>query len=60
MSGESVCMWLPEKYILPNTSEYVQGVEVAYGYTGEIPNGFEMITLPPAKYLMFQGEPFEE
>lgn len=60
ISGEPVCMWLPKKYILPNTSEYVQGVEVACGYTGEIPNGFEMIPLPAAKYLMFQGEPFEE
>lgn len=60
ISGEPVCMWLPKKYILPNTSEYVQGVEVACDYTGKIPNGFEMIPLPAAKYLMFQGEPFQE
>ena len=28
--------------------------------TGSVPDGFEVITLPAAKYLMFQGEPFEE
>ena len=60
ISGEPVCLWLPKKYVLPNTSEYVQGVEVPYGYKGEIPDGFDVITLPAAKYLMFQGEPFAE
>ena len=60
MSGEPVCLWLPEKYILPNTSKYVQGVEVSCDYHGEIPSGFDVITLPAAKYLMFQGEPFAE
>lgn len=60
ISGEPVCLWLPQKYILPNTSEYVQGVEVPIDYIGEIPAGFDTIILPPAKYLMFQGEPYAE
>ncbi len=60
ISGEPVCLWLPPKYIKPNTSEYVQGVEVPMDYSGEIPEGFEVITLPACSYLMFQGEPFEE
>ena len=60
ISGEPVCLWLPERYIRPGTSEYVQGVEVALDYVGEIPEGFEVIELPAARYLMFQGEPFEE
>lgn len=60
ISGEPVCMWLPEKYRTPGTSEYVQGVEVSTDYNGEIPEGFEVLELPAAKYLMFQGEPFEE
>lgn len=60
ISGEPVCLWLTEKYRLPNTSEYVQGVEVPINYEGEIPEGFDVIELPKAKYLMFQGEPFEE
>lgn len=58
--GEPVCLWLPEKYILPNTSKYVQGVEVDENYSGSIPNGYDIITLPECEYLMFQGEPFEE
>ena len=28
LCGEPVSMWLPEKYKKPNTSTYVQGVEV--------------------------------
>ena len=58
--GEPVCLWLPQKYIAEGTSEYVQGVEVAMDYSGEIPEGFDVIELPKSKYIMFQGEPFEE
>ena len=60
ISGEPVCLWLPPAYIRPGTSEYVQGVEVEPDYAGEIPEGFEVIDLPAARYLMFQGEPFAE
>ena len=60
LCGEPVCLWLPEKYIAPNTSEYVQGVEVDMDFTGDIPHGFDVITLPACEYLMFQGEPFRE
>lgn len=60
LSGEPVCLWLPKEYIKPGTSEYVQGVEVDMNYAGNIPDGFDVIELPAAKYLMFQGEPFKE
>ena len=60
IDGEPVCLWLPQKYIKENTSTYVQGVEVAIDYNGVIPDGFEIVELPACKYLMFQGEPFEE
>ena len=60
ISGEPVCLWLPKKYIRTGTSEYVQGVEVAIDYSGEVPDGFDVIELPKCKYIMFQGEPFEE
>ena len=33
---------------------------MAADYKGKIPQGFDVIELPAAKYLMFQGEPFEE
>lgn len=58
--SEPVCLWLPEKYRKPNTSEYVQGTEVPMDFDGEIPKGFDIITLPKAKFLMFQSEPFPE
>ena len=60
ISGEPVCLWLPKKHIKEGTSEYVQGVEVACDYDGIIPEGFDIIELPAAQYLMFQGEPFLE
>ena len=60
ISGEPVCLWLPQEYILTGTSEYVQGVEVATDYSGKIPDGFDTIKLPRCKYLMFRSEPFAE
>lgn len=60
LSGEPVCLWLPEKFKKPNTSTYVQGVEVEKNYMGIVPEGFDVITLPEADYLMFQGQPFCE
>lgn len=60
LCGEPVCLWLPEPYKKPNTSTYVQGVEAETDYTGIIPEGFDVIHLPEAEYLMFQGQPFRE
>lgn len=60
LCGEPVCLWLPKEYIKPGTSLYVQGVEVPEDYSGIIPDGFDVIDLPEAEYLMFQGEPFKE
>ena len=60
LCGEPVCMWLPQRYKKPNTSTYVQGVEVETDYMGIVPEGFDRIRLPEAEYLMFQGQPFRE
>lgn len=60
ISGEPVCLWLPSLYRTPGTSVYVQGVELTADYDGVVPEGFDVIELPAAKYLMFQGEPFAE
>ena len=60
ISGEPVCLWLPEHLIREGTSQYVQGVEVPLDFDGQIPEGFDMIELPKCKYMMFQGEPFAE
>lgn len=60
ISNEPVSLWLPDKFIKPDTSKYVQGVEVPVDYDGIIPNGFDVVELPPCKYLKFQGEKFEE
>lgn len=60
LCGEPVCLWLPKKLVKPGTSEYVQGVEVPTDYRGPVPEGFDVIDLEKAEYLMFRGEPFKE
>ena len=60
LCGEPVCLWLPERFKTPGTSTYVQGVEVESDYAGGIPEGFDIISLPAAEYLVVQGEPFRE
>lgn len=60
LCGEPVCLWLTEEYKKPGTSLYVQGVEAGLDYSGKIPEGFDVITLPEAEYLAVQGEPFKE
>ncbi len=58
--GEPMGLWLPEGLRAPGSSRYVQGVEVAADYSGEVPAGFEIIELPPCKMMVFQGPPFED
>ncbi len=57
---EPIGMWLPEKLIAPGTSEYAQGVEVAADYAGPVPEGYEIISLPACKMMVFQGPPFDD
>ncbi|NLB44621.1 MAG: hypothetical protein GX821_05575 [Clostridiaceae bacterium] len=57
---EPLGLWLPPHLIRPGTSEYVQGVEMPAGYTGPVPQGYDVIDLPPCKLMVFQGEPFED
>lgn len=56
---EPIGLWLPERFRRPGTSEYAQGVEVPIDYDGEVPDGFEIMELPPCKVMVFQGPPFE-
>ena len=60
LCGEPVCMWLPKKYVKEGSGTYVQGVEVDADWKGSVPDGMDVIDLPASKYLMFQGEPFDE
>jgi len=57
---EPIGMWLPDNLRRPGTSLYAQGVEVPPDYRGEIPEGYELIDLPPCKMMVFQGPPFED
>ena len=57
---EPVGLWLPEKMRRPGTSCYVQGVEVPPDYAGPVPNGMEILEMPPCRMMVFQGPPFRE
>jgi len=57
---EPIGMWLPENLRKPGTSMYAQGVEVPENYSGEVPEGFDIIDLLPCKMMVFQGQPYDE
>ncbi len=57
---EPIGMWLPDNVRKPGTSVYAQGVEVPSDYAGEVPEGFDIIDLPPCKVMVFQGPPFAD
>ncbi|HWQ77570.1 MAG TPA: AraC family transcriptional regulator [Anaerovoracaceae bacterium] len=57
---EPVGMWLPKHLIKEGTSKYVQGVELPLDYKNGVPEGYELIELPPCKMMVFQGEPYDD
>ncbi len=57
---EPIGMWLPKHLIAPGTSQYVQGVELPLDYLNLVPEGYELITLPPCTMMVFQGEPYDD
>ncbi len=57
---EAIGLWLPERLRKPGTSEYCHGVELPLDYQGPVPEGFDLIELPPCKYMVFQGQPYDD
>ncbi len=57
---EPVGIWLPPRMIPAGTSRYAQGVEVPAGYSGQVPDGFDIIDLKACKMMIFQGPPFKD
>jgi len=57
---EPVGIWLPDRFRPKNTSYYAQGVEVPADYNGIIPEGYDILDLPPCTMMMFQSEPYDE
>jgi len=56
--NEPVGVWLPDNMRPEGTGVYAHGVEVPADYTGEVPEGYDVINLEPCKLLVFQGEPY--
>ena len=57
---EPMGLWMPDNLRPEGTSTYVQGVEVAADFSGEVPAGFAIVDLPPCKMLVFHGQPFDD
>lgn len=57
---EPIGMWLPQSLIVAGTSQYAQGVEVPADYSGRIPQGMEIISLPACKMMFFQGQTYDD
>jgi AraC family transcriptional regulator len=57
---EPMGLWLPKSMISPGTSLYAQGVEIKKDYSGEIPEGFDVVDLKPCKMMIFQGQPYDD
>ena len=57
---EPVGVWLPPNLHPEGTGEYAHGVELPADYSGVVPEGFDVLELPPCKMLIFQGEPFDD
>lgn len=57
---EPIGMWMPEKMRKPGTSVYAQGVEVPIDYSGQVPEGYDLIDLSPCKMMVFQGQPYDD
>ncbi|HOU10669.1 MAG TPA: AraC family transcriptional regulator [Clostridiales bacterium] len=57
---EPVGLWLPDRLIPEGTSRYVQGVELPLDYDAGVPEGYELIELPPCKMMVFQGQPYDD
>lgn len=57
---EPIGMWMPENLRKPGTSVYCQGVEMPADYNGDMPEGCEMIDLPPCKMMIFQGPSYDD
>ena len=57
---EPVGVWLPDNMRPEGTGLYAHGVEVPADYAAHIPEGFDIIDLEPCKFLVFQGEPYDD
>ncbi|MDR2043119.1 MAG: AraC family transcriptional regulator [Clostridium sp.] len=51
---------LPPNLIKSGTGNTAAGVEIPMDYDKPIPDGYEVIDLPPCMMLYFQGAPFED
>ncbi len=56
---EPVGLWLPAHLVPAGTSRYAQGVELPW-ITADYTGGCDLITLPPCRMMVFQGEPYDD
>jgi len=57
---EPVGLWLPDSMRPVGAGTYAHGVEVPVNFSGDIPDGFDVIDLAPGAMLVFQREPYHD
>lgn len=57
---KAALLTLPSNMIKAGTGNTAAGVEVHYNYSKPIPEGCDIMELPPCTMLYFQGSPFED
>jgi len=50
---------MPEKMVIEGTTSCAAGVEIPAEYAGKIPEGCDLVELPPCLMLYFQSGPYE-
>ena len=51
---------LPQNLVAPGTTDTAAGVEVPANYAKPVPDGYDVIDLPPCVMLLFNGAPYED
>jgi hypothetical protein len=51
---------LPKNLVSADTSDTAVGVEIPVDYVKPIPDGYDIISLPPCTMLFFNGAPYED
>lgn len=57
---KAVFLELPPSMITPGTSRAAAALEVPVDFSGSIPEGFDLVDLPPHLYMWFSGAPYED
>jgi len=57
--GAAALLTLPKNLVAPGTSDTAAGTEVPADYGKPLPDGYDVVDLPPCTMLLFNGAPYD-